>query len=424
MFVSLSLGIVRSVGELKMPAIPSAHGFVVGIHDYDSREIPPLPRTVCNDADDVAALLVDPNRCGYDKANVHSLSGRDATRSAILDRLDRLCTDVSSDSTALLYFSCHGARTTNGEYLLPADTVGSIAQPVEQTAISADEFSDRLHRIPARKLLVILDCCHAAGVAAIKGTGAQPGLSDRFYERLSAGDGRAVLAACAAGEHAVVLRNTDRNSLFTTHLLNGLRGKAATDDGLVKVFGLFEYVQLRVTGANRNQHPVFKAVVLNNFPVALNLAREKGVVAREPDATFLYDACLAHADEDFDWLAEHLIPALSAEGLRHTVSGDSLGQFRVVAVQEAVRKSKYVLLVISRHYTADRLAQLTGILGLTQGLEQGLGKVIPVKIGEPDADVGLAIKALVGVDLTKSPRRTEAEMAKLLRQLHEDPATW
>ncbi|MBO0700238.1 MAG: toll/interleukin-1 receptor domain-containing protein, partial [Zavarzinella sp.] len=211
---------------------------------------------------------------------------------------------------------------------------------------------------------------------------------------------------------------------FTTHLLDGLRGKAAADDGLVKVFGLFEYAQLRVTAAFPKQHPVFKADLRRNFPVARNNAGEAGVVAREPAAAYRYDAYVAHADEDFDWVANRLIPALTKDGLRHTVSGDTLGQFRVVAVQEAVKKSKYVLLVISPHFTADRAARLAGILGLDQGLQQGIGKVIPVKIGEPTADVGLAVEALVGVDLTRPARRGEAEMARLLRQLHEDPQTW
>jgi hypothetical protein len=215
-----------------------------------------------------------------------------------------------------------------------------------------------------------------------------------------------------------------RNSLFTAQLLDGLRGKASTDDGLVKVFGLFEYVQLHVTAAFDRQHPVFKADLQVNFPVALNNAREKGVVAREPTDPYRYDACIAHADEDFRWVAGNLVPALTKDGLRHTVSGKALGQFRVVAVQDAVKKSKYVLPIISRSFTADRLTQLAGILGLTQGLEDGIGKVIPVKVEEPEADVGLALEALVGVDLTGAADRTEYELGRLLAQLREDPPTW
>jgi hypothetical protein len=405
-------------------AFAAGHGLVIGIDDYVSPGIPPLPVSVRNDALAIAKVLHDPLRCAYPETQVRQLLGREATRSALRAELEHLGKVTTEKSTVFVYFSGHGGWLPNGEYLLPADTDGASPQRVAETAISAKEFSEAISNIPAQRVLIVLDCCHAGGVATLKGATIQPGLRDELYGRLHTGHGRAVLAACAADEKAVVLRDTDPNSLFTTHLLEGLRGKAASDDGTVKVFGLFEYVQLRVTSAYSRQHPVFKADLQNNFAIALNLAQEKGIVAREPNAVYRYDACIAHADEDFDWVADHLLPALAHEGLRHTVSGDALGQFRVISVQDAVKKSKYVLAVISPHYTKDRVAQLTGILGMTQGLQQGVGKVIPVKIGEPPKEVGLALEALVGVDLTKSAQRTKAEMTKLLRQLHEDPQTW
>ena len=59
-----------------------------------------------------------------------------------------------------------------------------------------------------------------------------------------------------------------RFGLFTSHLLDGLRGAAASADGYVRVFDLFEYVQPLVTPSRRDQHPVFKAEVEENFAVA------------------------------------------------------------------------------------------------------------------------------------------------------------
>jgi hypothetical protein len=401
----------------------TAHALVVGIDDYTGPGIRLLPPTVRQDAVDVAGLLADPARCGFAKERVRSLLGVQATGAALRAELGRLRTIATADSTVVVYVSSHGERLAGGDYLIPADADNSTPEQLAATSLPAAEFSALVNGIPADRVLVILDCCHAAGVAgtAAAARKGMTGFGDDLYGRLYSGRGRAVLAACAADETAVVLGAEDQNSLFTSHLLDGLRGRAASDDGLVKIFGLFEYVQLRVTGAYPDQHPVFKADLQTNFAVALNLSREKGVVAREPTAKYRYDACLAHAEEDFDWVADQLVPRLTAAGLRHTVSGNALGQFRVVAVEEAVKKSKYVLPIVSSHFTKDRVAQLAGILGLTQGLDQGVGKVIPVKIGEPDAEVGLALQALVGVDLTRSPKRTESEMDRLLQQLDQDP---
>jgi hypothetical protein len=409
----------------QMATFSSGHALVVGIDDYFGPGVPPLPRTVRQDAEDVAGLLLDQSRCGYADGSVRPLLGRGATREAIRRALDDITGAATPDSTVVLYFSCHGWQLPGGEYLMPADADASSAERVAATAISGTEFSDRVKAIPARKLVAILDCCHAAGVVTLKGvpTG-KAGLGGDIYDRLYTGRGRVVLAACAPGEQAVVLGERDRNSLFTTHLLEGLRGKASTDDGLVKVLGLFEYTQLQVTGRYRGQHPVLKADLQDNFPVALNNAREKGVAGRDPQDPHRYDAFIAHAESDFDWVFDRLIPALDREGLRHTVSADALGRYRVTAVEDAIKKSKYVLLIISPNYTADRLAQLAGILGQDHGLRAGLHQLIPVKIGEPAEEVRLGIQALVGVDLTRPGQRSEFEMAKLLKQLHQEPGTW
>jgi hypothetical protein len=402
-----------------------AFAFVVGIDDYTGSGITPLPRTVRQDAEDIATLLKDPNRCGYAADHVRLLTGRFATRDAIRNAFDELKMAANPDSTVLLYFSCHGWTLPEGEYLMPANADATSAERIAATAISADEFSKRVSAIPAQKLLAVIDCCHAAGIVTLKGgSTAKSGLSGGAYDRLYTGRGRVVLAACAPDEQAVVLREGDRNSLFTAHLLEGLRGRAATDDGLIKVLGLFEYVQLQVTGRYRAQNPVLKADLQDNFPIALNNAREKGVSGRDLQAAYRYDAYIAHAEEDFDWVFDRLIPTLEKEGLRHTVSADAIGLYRVTSIEEAIKKSRYTLLVISSHYTADRLTKLAGILGQHQGIQAGTYQLIPVKIGEPNEEVRLGIQALVGVDLTRTGKRYEFELARLLKQLHQEPGTW
>ena len=80
--------------------------------------------------------------------------------------------------------------------------------------------------------------------------------------------------------------------MFTSHLLNALRGQAWTRrDGLIRVFEIFnhvsEMVKRQVPG---QQHPVFKASDLeDNFPVALDRGGVKSTPPRldpQPIPTF------------------------------------------------------------------------------------------------------------------------------------------
>jgi hypothetical protein len=56
------------------------HALVIGIATY--QHINPLPPSVLQDARDIHALLVDPQRCGYQPANVQLLLDGQATQAA------------------------------------------------------------------------------------------------------------------------------------------------------------------------------------------------------------------------------------------------------------------------------------------------------------------------------------------------------
>lgn len=89
---------------------------------------------------------------------------------------------------------------------------------------------------------------------------------------------------------------------------------------------LFEYVQPRVTAeaAPHPQHPVFKAHLQENFPVALWLGGEPEPVPRD-EAGYRYDAYLRYVDREPDamWVWETLVPRLEGAGLRVAVASDS-----------------------------------------------------------------------------------------------------
>ena len=139
----------------------------------------------------------------------------------------------------------------------PVPVAGGHLLPVHRGSCpdssSGAEFTEVLNAIPARKVVVIFDCCHSGGISQPRDLAApeyKAGLSESYYdEALKAGRGRVILASSRSTEYSYVLPGAEYG-LFTEHLLSGLRGGVASDDGLVRIFDLFEYLQPRVTHAH------------------------------------------------------------------------------------------------------------------------------------------------------------------------------
>jgi len=251
-----------------------AYALIIGVGDYSHSRFASLPATV-RDAEAIAAVLTDPNCCGYPPDNVQLLTGKWATADNIRTAFRSLAKATTPESTAFIYFSGHGGRALeNGvrrTYLCPRE---ADPEDLPHTAISGDEFSGLLSAIPARKLLVMLDACHAAGSAELKAADGtvvwKVGLPDAYYEVLSRGTGRVVIASSRENQFSYVRPQGDL-SLFTHHLVQALRGKAAVrGDGLIHVLDVFHYVNEAVHTDEPGQTPILKVKDLDlNFPIAV-----------------------------------------------------------------------------------------------------------------------------------------------------------
>jgi hypothetical protein len=249
-----------------------------------------------NDAQSIQQLLTDPSLCGYEPANVLCLLDEHADKKTIQNGLDWLAAQTQPDSTVLIFFAGHGEQDPGepitGNYLLPYD-----CDPFEngrpdihklaQTSISSEGFTRALTAIESQKLVVIFDCCHAGGVGVISrdpfGYTEQmrAGLSENYYELLAQGQGRLILASCLAHESSWE-RSDMANGIFTAQLLTALRGRSAVrGDGLIRILDVFHDLSVWVpldaarcydpqADGPAQQHPLLKAVVQDNFPIALH----------------------------------------------------------------------------------------------------------------------------------------------------------
>jgi hypothetical protein len=251
------------------------HALVVAIATYS--RVSPLPSAVINDAREIAAVLTSPAHCGYDPKNVTVLLDTQSTLETLRRELASLASRAKPTDTVIIFFSGHGARLGN-----PADPESALI-PVDcdpanlsSTIMSEAEFSAALARIPAQRLVVLVDACHSGGASSFKAVddilSPNLGFSEKSLDRLARGSGRVLIASSRASETSLVLAGAT-NSLFTEHLVGALRGGAKTHgDGLIRIFEVFNYVAEKVRGAAPGrQHPIFKASDLeDNFAVALN----------------------------------------------------------------------------------------------------------------------------------------------------------
>ena len=237
-----------------------------------------LPMTI-TDAKGIAAILSDPARCRFDPANVRTLTEAGATRDAILAALGDLA-GMPADATAIIYFSGHGytAKTSIGKsyFLMP---YGYDLADLSETAISGREFADKLAAIPAERMLLLLDCCHAGGVADDQAK--TPGLiltkaplppdAEALFAR---GSGRVVVCSSRADE---VSLGGQPYSLFTRALIECLSGQGVSKlDGYVRALDLALHAREKVpTWSKHKQHPIADVKKADNFIVAYYAAGAK-----------------------------------------------------------------------------------------------------------------------------------------------------
>ncbi len=229
-----------------------------------------LPNTI-DDAKGIADILLDSERCAYRASQVNLLTSENATRENILKALNKLAQVSDTNATVIVYFSGHGYQVSSqvGQhyYLMP---YGYNTAKLTTTAISGAEFAQKLKSIPAKKLIVLLDCCHAGGVGESKALSikySKSPLPPEALDLLETGSGRVLIASSGEDEFSYAGKPY---SAFTLALIEALCGfGVAKKDGYVRVADLALHTREVVPSrTNDKQHPVLHFEQADNFVLA------------------------------------------------------------------------------------------------------------------------------------------------------------
>ena len=250
-------------------------GLLVGIDRYKSPGINWL-NCATRDAKALHALFSD-NLGGVSKLLIDG----QATRAAIRLEFEALATCEPND-VVVIGFSGHGTDTHE---LVTYDT---RPDDFAGTTIRLDDLKDWFEQIPARRLLLFLDCCFSGGMGAKVLHGEDfprdPASVEARLAMLS-GEGRLIVTASGPTEPAYESPRL-RHGFLTYYLLEALQGAEEVQEaGRVPVYRLLEYVTRRVIDAadkiGRPQHPAISRADRSRIDLA-GLQTRKAVRNRVP----------------------------------------------------------------------------------------------------------------------------------------------
>lgn len=215
---------------------------VIGVGAYTkAREL----RFTVNDAKKFAAFLVQ--KWGFSEDQIFLMTDDAPSRTMtptftnVGDQVDAFLKSTNKDSEVVVFFSGHGIREKDQDYLVPLD---GNPEKIARTCISATDLRNQLEGKKPRRALLFLDACRdladtkGRSVSRFADPAAPPGAPQM-----------AALFSCEPGETSREGRAEHFSmGVFTKFLLDGLNGvrDAATEEGEVTFDSLQQFVRAKV----------------------------------------------------------------------------------------------------------------------------------------------------------------------------------
>lgn len=241
---------LRDIRFLLKPLYTGSRALIVGIDNYKS--VSSLSYAV-SDAEAMRDSLIDD--LGFATEDIVCLLNENATKSAILREYLRFADTAELDDRIIFFFAGHGHTLTGirGEvgFLIPFDAdPGDLSSLVRWSDLTVNS-----ELVRAKHMLFLMDACYG-GLALTRSV--PPG-SARFLRDMLLRYSRQVLTAGKADEEVSDSGGPlPDHSIFTGHLILGLKGAAMGENGILTASGLMSYVYSKVaTDKNSNQTPHF-----------------------------------------------------------------------------------------------------------------------------------------------------------------------
>jgi helicase len=328
------------------------HGVFIGVDRYVS---PRMNWLSCAKRDAVALEALFSDTLG---GTTTLLVDEQATRAAIEAAFQELA-GCDPEDTVVISFSGHGSESHE------LITYDANPYDLSQTAIPLDELATWFGQIPARRLILLLDCCFSGGIGAkVLHVEAVPrGLNSvaATLEQLS-GDGRLIVTASGVDEEAWENPRTG-HGYFTHYLLEALQGpEGVVQAGRLPIYRLLEFVTRGVIDAARQyghpQHPTMRGTIDGelSWPVFVPGARYN---AAFPDRRG------ARATADVSTLAAFGFPPAVIAAWAGTIP--TLNQLQLDAINEfGVLRGEHLVAVAPTSSGKTMIGELAALSGIVE----------------------------------------------------------
>ncbi len=189
-----------------------------------------------------------------------------ADTKGILGGFEWLIGDTRADDVAVIFIAAHGETDGDRYYLIPQEMTYSGVESVARQGISQETLRELIRRIPARRVVVLMDTCKSGQFSENFGT-----RGFKMKKNLSLlGQSTGMYMVAATTSQQLALEDTSLgHGLFTWAVLAALEGKADADsDKAVSIHELIRFIQDEVARVSKERFDH------EQFPVTSGLGQD------------------------------------------------------------------------------------------------------------------------------------------------------
>ena len=235
-------------GSVPSSAVQQSYALVIGIAHYQNLPDSAQLRYPDRDAESIYTTLISEQGGQFPANHVHMLTGAQATRSNILQELEKWLPSVTApDDRVLIYFAGHGFISGGKGYLAPYDI---NLKDIPNTSISMETLGSLIGTTIKGKWKVLLtDACHSGAIT--------PETNPAQLNQILLDVRQSIFSLTASRDREQSFESPDwggGHGIFTYYVVRGLAGEAdANADGIVTADELAEYVHTNVRAATEGR---------------------------------------------------------------------------------------------------------------------------------------------------------------------------
>lgn len=245
---------------------PKLYVLTIGVSRYANEKF--NLKFADKDAGDFVNVMVAQKDLLYRDVVTKRLLNEEAIKDEILDGLDWIRKETTSNDVAMIFFAGHGINDQNNHYYFCPHNVE--LERMLRTGVSFNEFKSVVSTI-AGKALFFMDSCHSGNSL---GFAPHRGLLDinKVINELSSAQNGVVVFSASTGSESAFERDDWNNGAFTEALIEGLGGAAdLLNKGNITCGTLNVYIAERVKElTSGQQHPtMISPQTVPDFPIAV-----------------------------------------------------------------------------------------------------------------------------------------------------------